>query len=72
MAKGYEAAMPAELELAGGFTVRLTAINATTGAVIPGITVSDFVAIVDDLTGLGGAALKVDSGPYLLIPGPGA
>jgi len=72
MAKGYEAASPAQLELGGGFTVRLTAIDPTTGNVINNITVSDFVALVDDLTGSGGTTLQVDSGPYLLVPGPGA
>ena len=72
MAKAYETSMPANLDLGAGFTVRLTAVDPTTGNVINGITVSDFVAMVADLTGSGGVTSVEPGGPFLLVPGPGA
>lgn len=64
------AAMPEGIELTGGYTIRVTALNPTTGAVVSGVTVSNLAMMIDDLTG--GAGGGLDYGPFLLVPGPGA
>jgi hypothetical protein len=62
--------MPPELDLGPGYVVRISAYDASSGAAITGVTVSDFSIECDDLTGAGGAELA--SGPFMLVPGPGA
>lgn len=64
------APMPPDLELDGNYTIRLTAVDPTTGAVVSGVTVSNLAMQVVDLTGQAGQGL--DIGPYLLVPGSGA
>lgn len=66
----YSAAMPGELDLEGTYTIRVTAVDPTTGAVVPGVEVSDFVLTVQP-----GASTSSDQlafGQFLLVPGPGA
>lgn len=70
MAAAYDAPMPPELELSGGFTVRLTAIDPTTGAVVSGVTIEQLVMMVNTLPGTVPGDLGV--GPFQLVPGPGA
>lgn len=62
--------MPADLDLADGWTLRMTALDPLTGAVVPGVTISSFALEVDDLSGGGGDGLAF--GDFQLVPGPGA
>ena len=70
MAAAYESAMPPELDLADGWTVRLTALDPTTGNKVSGVTVSNLALSVvpGGDTSVPGLAV----GDFLLVPGPGA
>lgn len=59
--------LPDNLDLGGGWTVRFTAVNASTGAVDTSVVVSKVSITVADT---GAAGLGV--GPFMLVPGPGA
>lgn len=62
--------MPAGLDLSAGYTIRLTAIDPTTGNVVTGIPVSDLVMLVNASEGTDVGSLAV--GDFLLVPGLGA
>lgn len=62
--------MPADLDLGDGWTLRVTALNPVTGAVVPGVTVSSFAMEVE--LGAGTSAVDLETGDYKLVPGPGA
>lgn len=73
MAKAYEAPLPPAMDLDGNYTVRLTAIDPTTGAAVSGVIVFDVAMLVKPITdstadtgGLGDLAY----GPWMLVPGP--
>lgn len=70
MAKPLSIALPPDHILTGDYIVRVTAIDPNTGAVVSGVDVSNVTIQVEDIAGLGGAALE--SGPFLLVSGPGA
>lgn len=70
MAEPYTAAMPADLDLGGNYTLRLTAIDPATGNKVNGITVSSLAIYVLN-TGSGSSG-DLAVGPYLLVPGSGA
>lgn len=40
MAAPIDIPIPLGLEIAGGYTIRFTAVDATTGALVPGVVVS--------------------------------
>ena len=62
--------MPAELDLADNWTLRVTALDPLTGAVVSGVKVSQLALEVELLGGTSAGDLAV--GPYLLVPGSGA
>lgn len=64
------AAMPAELDLGGGFTFRFDAVDPTTGATVASVVVSD-ASIFATSVGVTSAG-ALNSGPFMLVPGPGA
>jgi hypothetical protein len=66
----FDAPLPPDLDLANGWTLRVTALDPVTGAVIPGVNVSNFAAEVVDVNESGSGL--VDGGEFLLVPGPGA
>lgn len=70
MAAAYDAPMPPDLELAGNYTIRVTAIDPTTGSLVSGVTVSALVMMVN--TGEGTSPSDLAVGPYLLVPGVNA
>lgn len=70
MAAAYAAAMPPDLDLEGSYTIRLTAIDPTTGNLVSGVKVHDLVMMVN--TGAGTSPTDLAVGPYLLVPGSGA
>lgn len=67
MAAPYTLPLPPELYLSGGYVIRLTALNATTGAVVPSVNISN-ASFQVELTSGDAAALA--AGPFSLVPGP--
>jgi hypothetical protein len=70
VAKPFSIALPPDHILTGSYTVRLTALAPTTGAVVSGVNVQNVTIQVEDLGDTGGAGLA--SGPFMFVPGPGA
>jgi hypothetical protein len=70
MSKPLTTGMPPDIDLGGGCTIRLTALDPTTGAVVANVNVSNLVLFVN----LQGSTVPIDLvvGPYELVPGPGA
>lgn len=70
MAQPLAASMPPDLDLDGNYTIRLTALDPVSGAVVSGVTVSALAMLIAPLGGTTPGDLAV--GPYLLVPGAGA
>lgn len=64
-----EGGMPPDTELDNGCTVVFDAIDPATGATVSGVKFSAGVLYVDVTQGDVGA---LASGPFMLVPGPGA
>jgi heme A synthase len=62
------ASLPADLDLDGGYTIRITALSPTTGAVVAGVLISAAVIMAGDL--VGGAPADLEVGDWVLVPGP--
>lgn len=62
--------MPEDLDLGAGWTLRITALDPVTGAVVPGVTVANLAMEIVDVNGVGPPGLEF--GEFLLVPGPGA
>lgn len=61
------AGLPPDLALGGGYTLRVAALDATTGAAVAGVKIGA-VAITAKAPTTGAASLQV--GPFKLVPGP--
>lgn len=71
MSEPLDIGMPPELGVKENYTVRITALDPTTGAVVSGVTVNTVVLTADPGdTGIGVPA--GDLGTWQLIPGPNA
>lgn len=70
MATPLNAPMPPDLDLGPGFTLRVTALAVSDGSVVSAVNVSNFSVLAQDIAGDGGASLV--TGPFFLVPGPGA
>ena len=71
MAQPLDVNMPESLDIGEGYSLRVTAIDPTTGALVPGVNITTTVLTADragDLGSGGGGGL----GDWLLVPGPGA
>ena len=68
MAEPLTAALAPGRDLGGGYTVQVVALDATTGAVLTGLQVTDAVLVVDNIGGTDLSDLTV--GPFMLVPGP--
>jgi hypothetical protein len=62
------APLPRDLDLDAGYLLRVTALDATTGAVVAGVVVSDVVIMAANLSG--GAPTDLETGDWVLVPGP--
>jgi hypothetical protein len=62
--------MPEDLDLGDGWTLRISALDPTTGAVVPGVTVSNVAYEVMNV-GAGDVG-QLEFGEFKLVPGPGA
>lgn len=69
MSQQLNAAMPPDLNIPGGYTIRFTAIDPGTGVVVNGVKVS--AAAIQAAVVLGSVS-TLDSGPFMFVPGPGA
>ena len=69
MATKQDISMPQDLDLVDGWSLRVTAVDAT-GTIVPGVTVSNMAIVAD--APLGAAGGSFDVGPFMLVGGPGA
>lgn len=69
MAAPVKTSLPPGLTLADGWTIRVTALDATTGNVVAGVVVTGVMIQARSLTGENDA---LESGDFKLVPGPGA
>jgi hypothetical protein len=63
-----DVSMPQDLDLTGGWALRVTAVDAT-GALVAGVKVSALSIVADAPLG---AVEELAVGPYMLVPGPDA
>lgn len=65
------APMPEDLDVGGNYTIRVTAVDPTSGAVVSTVNIQTTVltAQAEDDASIGGGS---DLGQWLLVPGPGA
>ena len=59
MAQKLTAAIPEGMDIDGGWTLQLAAVDPSTGAAVSGVTVSGIVLLVSQITPGGPEALKV-------------
>jgi hypothetical protein len=62
--------MPEDLDLIGGYTLRVTALDATDGSLVTGVNVETVVITAVPLGP--GPPEALAYGPFMLVPGPGA
>lgn len=70
MAQKLSAAIPDAMDLDQSWQIVFAAVDPTTGAAVSGVTISNIGFLVDQLTPGGPIALQ--SGPFMLVPGPAA
>jgi hypothetical protein len=63
-------ALPPNLVLTDGWKVTIAAVDPTTGADVSGVKITEALIQVEVIEGVGGESLN--SGPFMLVPGPGA
>lgn len=63
------APMPPGLDLRDGWTIRFNALDPTTGDEVTGVSVNSATVTIVSLTADTPADLQ--SGPFVLVPGPG-
>ena len=66
MAQKVDVSMPQDLDLPAGWTIRVTAVDAT-GATVSGVNVSNMAIVADAPLG---ASDTLAVGPFMLVPGP--
>lgn len=65
------APMPESLDVQAGYTIRVTALDPTTGALVSGVKVTTVVLTADQVQNFSGGG-GGPAGEWLLVPGPGA
>jgi hypothetical protein len=68
MAQKANAPLAPNLDLDQGYSVRFTAVDAASGADVTGVKVSNASLICANLTQ--NPAEQLQSGPFMLVPGP--
>lgn len=63
------AGLPEDLDIGSGYTLRVTALDPTTGNPVTGVTVSNLVFTAEQIAGTPG---ELETGPFMLVPGPNA
>lgn len=70
MARKLTAAIPDNMDLDANFQIRFTAVDASTGATVTAVSVSNASLLVANVTTHADELLA--SGPFMLVPGPEA
>jgi hypothetical protein len=60
--------LPDQMQLDGDFIVRWSAVDPTTGDDVSGVVITE-ASVYGEVTG---DSTGADSGPFMLVPGPGA
>ena len=71
MAQPLDVNMPEGLDVQKGYTLRVTALDPTTGATVAGVNITTVVITADQLEGFSGGG-GGGPGDWLIVPGPGA
>ena len=71
MAAPLKAAMPPNLDIGGGYTIRFAAVDLSTGNDVSNVTVSAARIYAEVVSG-GSGGTGGTAGPFMLVPGPGA
>lgn len=61
------AGLPEGLDVGSGYTLRVTALDPTTGNPVSGVTVSNLIFTADQISG---TPEGLEVGPFMLVPGP--
>ena len=69
MAQKLTAAIPDNMVLDQDYIIRFTAVDAATGAVVSAVKVSNASILASNLSA--SSSSELDSGPFMLVPGPG-
>lgn len=64
-----DSGMPQDLDIGAGYTLRVTALDPTTGNPVTGVTVSNLIFTADQISG---TPDQLQVGPFMLVPGPNA
>lgn len=70
MAQKLNASMPEGLDLEFTYQIVIAAIDPSTGGLVSGVEISSAYLTVDQVSD--GAPVDLQSGPFMLVPGPGA
>ena len=68
MAQKVDVSMPQDLDLTGGWTIRVTAVDSS-GAAVTTVKASNIAIVADAPLG---ASDQLSVGPFMLVPGPNA
>ena len=63
------AGLPEDLDIGDGYTLRVTALYPTSGNPVTVVTVTNLIFTADQIAGTPG---ELETGPFMLVPGPGA
>lgn len=63
------AGLPEDLDIGAGYTLRVTALDPSSGNPVSGVTVSNLIFTADQVAGTPG---ELETGPFMLVPGPNA
>lgn len=69
MAQKIDAAMPEAMQIGDGWIIEWAAVSPTDGSAVAGVTITNANVVATDLSG---ASAGFTSGPFMLVPGPGA
>lgn len=69
MAQPVDIGMPDGLDVAPNFTIRVTAIDPNTGALVSGVVVNKVVITASQVAG---TTADLATGQWFLVPGPNA
>jgi hypothetical protein len=67
MPKPLTVPLPPNITLWGDCRLRVVALDPADGSIVSGVTITSFTIECVQLRGK-----RIDSGPYMLVPGPGA
>jgi hypothetical protein len=71
MAQKLDVVLPRDTIIGDGWTIEWDAVDPTTGASVSGVVVTQANITAEDMSGGGGSG-AFETGPFMLVPGPGA